>query len=62
MLAANQVLESVELTRRTSGLFYVDVPENTTHFEVSIEGNAIDQRSQGDADLYMGYNKEAHYC
>ncbi|CAH7008536.1 Microbial collagenase [Vibrio chagasii] len=37
-------------------LFYVDVPENTTHFEVSIEG-----KPQGDADLYMSYNRAAHY-
>lgn len=37
-------------------LFYVDVPENATHFEVKIKG--VDQ---GDADLYMSFEKEAHY-
>ncbi|MCA4024138.1 M9 family metallopeptidase [Vibrio vulnificus] len=35
-------------------LFYVDVPANTTHFSVAIEGD-------GDADLYMSYNQVAHY-
>ena len=47
-------------TAYSEQLFYIDVPENTTHFEVSIEGNALGQ-SQGDADLYMSYNKQAHY-
>ncbi|RTZ19767.1 M9 family metallopeptidase [Vibrio penaeicida] len=37
-------------------LFYVDVPENATHFEVEIQGG-----SEGDADLYMSYEKVAHY-
>jgi len=40
----------------TEQLFYIDVPESTTHFEVSIVGQA-----QGDADLYMSYNRTAHY-
>ncbi|MFS1932327.1 M9 family metallopeptidase [Vibrio splendidus] len=59
VLAANQgvVLNGEAYSEQ---LFYVDVPENTTHFEVSIEGHASGQ-SQGDADLYMSYNKEAHY-
>jgi microbial collagenase len=47
-------------TAYSEQLFYIDVLENTTHFEVSIEGNALGQ-SQGDADLYMSYGKEAHY-
>ncbi|KGR35101.1 collagenase [Vibrio campbellii] len=37
-------------------LFYVDVPEYATHFEVEIQGDA-----QGDADLYMSFEQEAHY-
>lgn len=59
VLAANQgvVLNGEAYSEQ---LFYVDVPENTTHFEVSIEGHALGQ-SQGDADLYMSYNKQAHY-
>ncbi|MEZ8583494.1 collagenase [Vibrio cyclitrophicus] len=57
VLAANQgvVLSGEAYSEQ---LFYVDVPENTTHFEVSIEGSAL---GQSDADLYMSYNKEAHY-
>ncbi|MCQ6453662.1 PPC domain-containing protein, partial [Vibrio parahaemolyticus] len=35
-------------------LFYVDLPANTVRSNVSIEG-------AGDADLYMSYNKVAHY-
>ena len=55
VLTANQsVLLSGEAY--SEQLFYVDIPENTTHFEVSIEG-----QTQGDADLYMSYNKPAHY-
>lgn len=54
-LAANQsvVLSGAAYSEQ---LFYVDVPENTTHFDVAIHGN-----SQGDADLYMSFEKEAHY-
>ncbi|WP_017188214.1 M9 family metallopeptidase [Vibrio harveyi] len=37
-------------------LFYVDVPEKSTHFEVALQGE-----NQGDADLYMSFEKEAHY-
>lgn len=36
--------------------FYVDVPEYAIHFEVEIQGN-----NQGDADLYMSFEQEAHY-
>ena len=52
-LVANQ---SIQLSGETYSekLFYVDVPANTTHFKVTIEGT-------GDADLYMSYNKIAHY-
>ncbi|MEZ9859252.1 collagenase [Vibrio splendidus] len=59
VLVANQ---SVVLSGEaySEQLFYVDVPENTKHFEVSIEGHALGQ-SQGDADLYVSYNKQAHY-
>ncbi len=39
-------------------LFYVDVPENATHFEVAIRREG---EGHGDADLYMSYNREAHY-
>ncbi|QXC58811.1 M9 family metallopeptidase [Vibrio mimicus] len=35
-------------------LFYVDVPEHSREFEVSISGD-------GDADLYMSYQQVAHY-
>ncbi|CCN69879.1 M9 family metallopeptidase [Vibrio nigripulchritudo] len=54
-LAANQ---SVVLSggAYSEQLFYVDVPENATHFEVKIQ-----EGSQGDADLYMSFEKEAHY-
>ncbi|WP_045465223.1 M9 family metallopeptidase [Vibrio hyugaensis] len=54
-LAANQsvVLSGAAYSEQ---LFYVDVPENSTHFEVTIHGD-----SQGDADLYMSFEKEAHY-
>lgn len=38
----------------TEHLFYIDVPEHTVAFQVSITG-------QGDADLYMSYNQVAHY-
>lgn len=34
--------------------FYIDVPERSLSFQVSITG-------QGDADLYMSYNQVAHY-
>ncbi|MEZ8387424.1 collagenase, partial [Vibrio splendidus] len=55
VLAANQgvVLNGEAYSEQ---LFYVDVPENTKNFEVSIEGHALGQ-SQGDADLYVSYNK-----
>ncbi|EKO3733652.1 collagenase, partial [Vibrio metschnikovii] len=35
-------------------LYYIDVPERTLSFQVTIDG-------QGDADLYMSYEKVAHY-
>ena len=54
-LAANQsvVLSGAAYSEQ---LYYVDVPENTTHFDVAIHGD-----SQGDADLYISFEKEAHY-
>ncbi|KLV03627.1 peptidase M9 [Photobacterium aquae] len=53
MLTANQ---SIVLGGKaySEQLLYVDVPEKTTHFNVTIQGD-------GDADLYMSYDKEAHY-
>ncbi|MBE3920084.1 collagenase [Vibrio parahaemolyticus] len=52
-LAANQSLQ-LSGEAYSEKLFYVDVPANTVRFNVSIEG-------AGDADLYMSYNKVAHY-
>ncbi|EPA0549089.1 collagenase, partial [Vibrio alginolyticus] len=52
-LTANQSLQ-LSGEAYSEKLFYVDVPANTVNFNVSIEG-------AGDADLYMSYNKVAHY-
>jgi len=59
-----QKAQTVQLTPNTSvtlnveqyreKLFYIDIPENTTTFSVSISGN-------GDADLHASYERVAHY-
>nr|WP_158162579.1 M9 family metallopeptidase [Vibrio mimicus] len=52
-LTANQ---SVTLSGQTYSehLFYIDVPEHSREFQVTISGD-------GDADLYMSHQKVAHY-
>lgn len=52
-LSANQ---SVTLSGQaySEHLFYIDVPEHSREFQITIAGD-------GDADLYMSYQKIAHY-
>ncbi|MEL7290380.1 MAG: collagenase [Pseudomonadota bacterium] len=51
--ALNQT-QSFAATAYQERLFYVDVPEGTEQFQVSITGD-------GDADLYASYQQVAHY-